>query len=159
MKASIESPPDQSDCDAYPHLEAVTISKQIQLEGWDWAQLLFLFEIFQNLSYLVHFYATGDLQLHWKLPNCEGTMRFSPKSVIVMRTPILKQSPFLNKFSWKDGIGPNLFISSSPFRICLIRFISMQHTPPNSSEKDLGKKILGLFLILTSNNHMSPKKL
>jgi hypothetical protein len=32
-------------------------------------------------------------------------------------------------------------------------------TPPNSSEKDLRKKILGLFLILTSNNHMSPKKL
>jgi hypothetical protein len=28
MKAPIESRPDQSDCDAYPHLEAVTISKQ-----------------------------------------------------------------------------------------------------------------------------------
>jgi hypothetical protein len=32
-------------------------------------------------------------------------------------------------------------------------------TPPNSSENNLGKKILGLFLILTSNNHMSPKKI
>jgi hypothetical protein len=31
-------------------------------------------------------------------------------------------------------------------------------TPPNSSENNLGKKILGLFLILTSNNHMSKKK-
>jgi hypothetical protein len=31
-------------------------------------------------------------------------------------------------------------------------------TPSNSSENDLGKKILGLFLILTSNNHMSKKK-
>jgi hypothetical protein len=34
-----------------------------------------------------------------------------------------------------------------------------QCTPPNSSEKDLGKKVLGLFLILTSNNHMSKKNL
>jgi hypothetical protein len=32
------------------------------------------------------------------------------------------------------------------------------HTPSNSSENDLGKKILGLFLILTLNNHMSKKK-
>jgi hypothetical protein len=31
-------------------------------------------------------------------------------------------------------------------------------TPPNSSEKDLGKKVLGLLLILTSNNNMSKKK-
>jgi hypothetical protein len=79
MKTSIESRPDQSDCDAYPLLEAVTISKQIQLEGWDWAQPLYLFEFFQNLFYLVHFHATEDSQLHWKLPNREGTMRISPK--------------------------------------------------------------------------------
>jgi hypothetical protein len=50
MKASIESHPDQSDYDAYPHLEAVTISKRIQLEGWNWAQPLHLFEFFQNLN-------------------------------------------------------------------------------------------------------------
>jgi hypothetical protein len=31
--------------------------------------------------------------------------------------------------------------------------------PPNSSEKDFGKKVLGLLLILTSNNNMSTKKL
>jgi hypothetical protein len=30
--APIESRPDQSDCDAYPHLEAVTISKRIELQ-------------------------------------------------------------------------------------------------------------------------------
>ena len=75
MKASIESRPDHSDYDAYPHLEAVTISKQIQLEGWDWAQPLHLFEFFQNLSYLVHFYATGDSQLHRKPLNHEGFNR------------------------------------------------------------------------------------
>ena len=131
IKASIESRPDQSDCDAYPHLEAVTISKQIQLEGWDWAQPLHLFEFFQNLSYLVHFYATGDSQLHWKLLNREVTMRISPKPAIAMHTPIFNQSPFLNEFSWKDGIGPSLFISLSSFRIYLIWFISMQRETRN----------------------------
>jgi hypothetical protein len=30
-------------------------------------------------------------------------------------------------------------------------------TPSNLSENDLGKKILGLFLILISNNHESKK--
>jgi hypothetical protein len=75
MKASIESPPDQNDYDAYPHLEVVTISKRIQLERWDWAQPLHLFEFFQNLSNLVHFYARGDLQLHRKSLNHEGFNR------------------------------------------------------------------------------------
>jgi hypothetical protein len=64
--APIESRPDQSDCDAYPHLEAVAISKRIELEGWGWAEPLHLFEFFQKLSYSVHFYATGDSQLHLK---------------------------------------------------------------------------------------------
>jgi hypothetical protein len=42
----------------------------------------------------------------------------------------------------------------------MLGFFSLTfHTPPNSSEKDLGKKILGLFLILTSNTHMSKKKI
>ena len=50
------------------------------------------------LSYSVHFYATGDSKLHWKLPNRESTMRISPKPVIAMHTAIFKQSPFLNKF-------------------------------------------------------------
>jgi hypothetical protein len=90
MKVSIESRPDQSDYDAYPHLEAVTISKRIQLEGWDWAQPLHPFEFLKNLSYLVHFHATGDSQLHWKLPNHEGTMRISTKPVIAMHTFIFK---------------------------------------------------------------------
>ena len=33
----------KNDCDVYPHLEAVTISKQIELEGWRMAQPLHLF--------------------------------------------------------------------------------------------------------------------
>jgi hypothetical protein len=37
---SIEPRPDESDCDAYPHLEALTISKQIELEDWVLAQPL-----------------------------------------------------------------------------------------------------------------------
>jgi hypothetical protein len=41
--APIEFRPDQSDCDAHPHLKAVAIFKQIELEGWGWAQLLHLF--------------------------------------------------------------------------------------------------------------------
>jgi hypothetical protein len=62
VMAPIEFRPDQSDCDAYPHLVAVTVSKRIELEGWGLAQPLHLFEFFQNLPYLVHLYATGDLQ-------------------------------------------------------------------------------------------------
>ena len=62
----------KNDCDVYPHLEAVTISKRIELEGWGLAQPLYLFKFFQNLPYLVHLYATGDSQSHLKLPNLEG---------------------------------------------------------------------------------------
>jgi hypothetical protein len=77
--APIESSPDQSDCDAYTHLEAVAISKQIELEVWRLAQPLHLFEFFQNLPYLVHLYATGDLQSHPKSPNRDGAYRIQPK--------------------------------------------------------------------------------
>jgi hypothetical protein len=63
---TIESPPDQSDCDADPHLEAVTVSKRIELEVWGLAQPLHLSDFFQNLPYLVHLYATGALQSHPK---------------------------------------------------------------------------------------------
>jgi hypothetical protein len=62
-----------------PHLEAIAISKQIQLKGWRLAQPLYLFEFFQNLSYLVLLYATKDLQLHRKSPNREGVSRISPR--------------------------------------------------------------------------------
>ena len=33
----------KNDCDVNPHLEAVTISEQIELEGWRMAQPLHLF--------------------------------------------------------------------------------------------------------------------
>ena len=46
VMAPIESRPDQSDCDAYPHLEAVTVSKRIELEDWGLAQPLNLSEFF-----------------------------------------------------------------------------------------------------------------
>jgi hypothetical protein len=97
--APIVSRPDQSDCDAYPHLEAVAVSKQIEPEGWGLAQPLHLFEFFQNLPYLVHLCATGDLQSHPKSPNRDGTYRISPRRVIAMHTLILKQLPFLNELS------------------------------------------------------------
>jgi hypothetical protein len=45
VMAPIESRPDQSDCNTYPHLEAVTISKQIELEGWGLSQPLHLFRV------------------------------------------------------------------------------------------------------------------
>jgi hypothetical protein len=77
VMAPIESRPDQSDCDAYLHLEAVTISKQIELEGWGWAQPLHLFYFFQNLPYLVYLYATGDSQSYPKLPNRDSAYRIS----------------------------------------------------------------------------------
>jgi hypothetical protein len=51
--------------------EAVSIFQQIELEGWGWAQSLCFFPFFHNIFYLVHFYATEDSQLHWKLPNRE----------------------------------------------------------------------------------------
>jgi hypothetical protein len=54
VKASIESRSYQSDRDAYPHLEAVTISKRIELEGWGLAQRLQLFKFFLNLPYWVN---------------------------------------------------------------------------------------------------------
>jgi hypothetical protein len=78
--APIESRPDQSDCDAYPHIEAVAVSKQIELKGWGLAQPLYLFEFFQNLPYLVHLYATRDSQSHPKSPNREGvnTLEYRP---------------------------------------------------------------------------------
>jgi hypothetical protein len=66
--APIESRPDQSDCDTYLHLEVVAVSKQIELKGWRLAQPLHLFELFQNLPYLVHLYATG----YPKSPNCDA---------------------------------------------------------------------------------------
>jgi hypothetical protein len=69
----IESRPDQSDCNAYPHLEAVAVSKQIALEVWGLAQPLHLSEFFQNLPYLVHLYATEDSQSHPNLPNCDSS--------------------------------------------------------------------------------------
>jgi hypothetical protein len=72
VKALIESRPDQRNCDAYPHLEAVTISKQIEQAGWRLAQPLHLFYFFQNLSYLVILYATIDSQSQRKSPNREG---------------------------------------------------------------------------------------
>ena len=65
--------------DAYSHLEAVAVSKQIELEGWGLAQPLHLFEFFQNLPYLVHLYATGDSQSHPKSPNRDGAYRISPR--------------------------------------------------------------------------------
>ena len=43
VMAPIESRPDQSDCDAYPHLEAVAVSKRIELEVWGWDGSLRLF--------------------------------------------------------------------------------------------------------------------
>jgi hypothetical protein len=46
VMAPIESCPDQRDRNACPHLEAVTVSKQIELEGWGLAQPLHLFEFF-----------------------------------------------------------------------------------------------------------------
>jgi hypothetical protein len=79
VMAPIESRPDQSNCDAYPHLEAVAVSKQIELEGWGLAQPLHLFEFFQNLPYLVHLYATGDSQSHPKSPNRDGAYSISPR--------------------------------------------------------------------------------
>jgi hypothetical protein len=72
VMAPIGSRSDQSDCDAYPHLEAVAVSKQIELEVWGLAQPLHLSEFFQNVPYLVDLYATGDLQSHPKSPNCES---------------------------------------------------------------------------------------
>jgi hypothetical protein len=60
LKVPIEFRPDQNDCDAYPDLEVVTISKRIELEGWGLAQLIYVFGFIQNLPYLVHFYATED---------------------------------------------------------------------------------------------------
>jgi hypothetical protein len=74
--APIESRPDQSDCDAYPHLEAVTVSKLIELEGWGLAQPLHLFEFFKNLPYLVHLYATGDSQSHPNSDKIRGKRRW-----------------------------------------------------------------------------------
>jgi hypothetical protein len=52
------SPKLELNFDAYPHLEAVAVSKRIELEGWGLAQPLHLFDFFQNLPYLVHLYAT-----------------------------------------------------------------------------------------------------
>jgi hypothetical protein len=95
--APIESRPDQSDCDACPHLEAVAVSKRIELEVWGLAQPLHLFEFFQHLSYLVHLYATGDSQLHPKLTNCDGAYRISPRT-IAMHTP-----PQIGHFGPKNG--------------------------------------------------------
>ena len=79
VMAPVESRPKQSDCDAYPHLEAVAVSKQIELKGWGLAQPLHLFEFFQNLPYLVHLYATGASQSHPKSPNRDGAYRISPR--------------------------------------------------------------------------------
>jgi hypothetical protein len=78
VMAPIESRPDQSDCETYPHLEAVTVSEQIKLEGWGLAQPLHLFKFFQNLPYLVHLYATGESQSHLKPPNRDGAYRIWP---------------------------------------------------------------------------------
>jgi hypothetical protein len=86
VKASIESCPDQSDCDAYPHLEAVTIFKRIELEGWGLAQPVHLFEFFQNLSYLLHLYAAGDSQSHRKSPNPEDVNRILPSLFYLLAT-------------------------------------------------------------------------
>jgi hypothetical protein len=69
VMAPIGSRPDESDCDAYPHLEAVAVAKRIRLEVWGLAQPLHLSVFFQNLPYLVHLYATGDSQSHPKSPN------------------------------------------------------------------------------------------
>jgi hypothetical protein len=79
VMAPIVSRPDQSDCDAYSHLEAVAVSKRIELEGWGLAQPLYLFEFFQNLPYWVHLYATGDSQSHPKSPNRDGAYRILPR--------------------------------------------------------------------------------
>jgi hypothetical protein len=79
--------PDQSDCDAYPHLEAVAVSKRIALEGWGLAQPLHLFEFFQNVPYSVHLYATGDSQLHPKSPNRDGAYRISPRPELLRCIP------------------------------------------------------------------------
>jgi hypothetical protein len=47
-----------------------------------------------------------------------------------MHTPILKQSPFLNKLSWKAEDGPD-FVFPSSFRIYPIWFIFMQQKTRN----------------------------
>jgi hypothetical protein len=89
VMAPIESRPDQSDCDAYSHLEAVAVSKRIELEVWGLAQPLHLTEFFQKLPCLVHLYATGDSQSHPKSPNRDGAYRISPRAIAI-HTPILK---------------------------------------------------------------------
>jgi len=76
---TMKSRPDQSDCDAYPHLEAVAVSKRIELEVWGLAQPLHLSEFVQNLPYLVHLYETVDSQSHPKSPNRDGAYRISPR--------------------------------------------------------------------------------
>jgi hypothetical protein len=48
---------DERDRDAYSRLEKATISKQIELEYWGWAQSLHIFVFSQNLFYL---YTSGD---------------------------------------------------------------------------------------------------
>jgi hypothetical protein len=53
VKALIESSPDQSNCDAYPHFEAVAVSKQIELEGWRLAHLFIFSSSFR--IYLIWF--------------------------------------------------------------------------------------------------------
>jgi hypothetical protein len=88
VMAPIESRPDQSDCDAFPYLEAVAVSKRIELEVWGLAQPLHLFEFFHNLPYFFHLYATGDSQSHPKSPNRDGAYRIAQTRAIAMHTPL-----------------------------------------------------------------------
>jgi hypothetical protein len=116
VKESIESRLELSYRNAYPHLEAVAISKQIELDGWEWAQPLHLFEFFQNLPYLVHLYATGDSQLHRKSPNREGINRISPRAERLRYLPPSWSScHFQTNWARRLEMGP----TSSSFQVLL----------------------------------------
>jgi hypothetical protein len=77
VKASIESRPDQSDCDAYPHLKEVTIFKRIELEGWGLAQPFHLFKFFQNLPYLYIWF----IYMQQETRNCIGNRQTLKASI------------------------------------------------------------------------------
>jgi hypothetical protein len=85
MKASIESRPDQRNCDEYPLLEADAIFKQIELEGWRLAQPLHLFEFFQNL-FIWSFY------MRQKTPNRIGNQTKPNQTVKASIESCLDQS-------------------------------------------------------------------
>jgi hypothetical protein len=73
-KASIKSRPDQSDCDAYLHLEAVAISKRIGLEGWGLSNLFIFFSSFR--IYLIWF-----IYMQQETRNCIGNRQTMKASI------------------------------------------------------------------------------